>query len=161
MISYTPTPLYLASRGFTLIIAIMLSSAALSVGLALLDLAYKQTVISSSVAQSQTAFYNADSILECALYWDQKQDAFSYASPLSSITCGGVNLPITVNQAPSSPSPRVRTFVITCPGVAGSSIASTTVYKWSTRQTSIYSSGFNVCDPNHSRRIERSLKASY
>lgn len=150
------------SRGFTLLIAIMLSSAALSVGLALLDIAYKQTTISSSVAQSQSAFYNADTVMECALYWDQQQDAFSYTSPLSSITCGGVSLPVTINQVPSSPNPRVRTFVMVLPcSGSGESIASTTVYKWSTRQTSIYSSGFNICNPNHSRRIERSLRASY
>lgn len=160
MIPHTPphscAPTY--PRGFTLLIAIMLSSAALSVALALLDIAYKQTIISSSGAQSQTAFYNADTIMECALYWDQEQDAFSYTSPLSSITCNGVNLPITINN---TPVPHVRTFVITCPGVAGSSSASTTVYKWSTRQTAIYSSGFSICDPNHSRRIERGLKATY
>lgn len=147
-------------RGFTLLIAVILSSVALSIGIALLDIAYKQVILASSIKQSQVAFYNADSIMECALYFDQQQNAFSYTSPLSSITCNTVSLTVTSNQVPAPPNARVRTFVVPC-GVAGESIASTTVYKWNTGATSIYSSGFNLCDPNSARRIERGLKATY
>lgn len=148
-------------RGFTLLIAVILSSVALSVGIALLDVAYKQVILASSARQSQTAFYNADTALECVLYWDQTQNAFSYAAPVGSITCNGVNISVTPNQTPAPPNPRVRTFVITCPGIAGSSSASTTVYKWNTGSTTIYTSGFNTCDPNNLRRIERGLKVTY
>lgn len=148
-------------RGFTLLISVILSSVALAIGIALLDIAYKQVILASSARQSQVAFYNADTALECALYWDQQQNAFSYATPLASISCNNATLTITSNQSPTPPSPRVRTFVISCPGVPGGSSASTTIYKWNTGSTSIYSSGFNTCDPTNIRRIERGLKVTY
>lgn len=146
------------SRGFTLLISVVLSSVALAVGIALLDIAYKQVILASSARQSQTAFYNADTALECALYWDQQQNAFSYATPLASISCNNATITVTSDQSPSPPSPRVRSFIVSCPG--GSS-ASTTIYKWNTGSTSIYASGYNTCDPTNIRRIERGLKVTY
>lgn len=145
-------------RGFTLLIAVILSSVALSIGVALLDIAYKQVILASAARQSEAAFYNADTALECALYYDQQINAFSYASPLSSISCGAQTLTVTANN---TPEPRVRTFVMSCPGVPGSSSASSTIYKWSTGSTTIYTSGFNTCDPDNLRRIERGLKVTY
>ena len=65
-------------RGFTLLVAVILASVALSLGLILLDISYKQVVLASSARQSQSAFYNADSAMECALYWDQQFDSFAY-----------------------------------------------------------------------------------
>ncbi len=147
-------------KGFTLLIAVVLSSVALSVGIALLDIAYKQVILASSARQSQTAFYNADTALECALYWDQQQNAFAYASPAASVTCNNVSLSVTSNQSPAPPNPRVRTFVVTC-GAGGTSLASTTVYKWNTGSTTIYTSGFNTCLENNNRRVERGLKVTY
>jgi hypothetical protein len=143
-------------RGFTLLIAVILSSVALSIGIALLDIATKQVVLSSSAKQSQVAFYNADRALECALYWDQKRNAFDYTTPMSEVSCGGASSTVSV----SGSSPRIRSFAITC-GTPGTTIASTTVYKSSDGSTFIYSSGFNTCDATNPRRIERGLKVTY
>ena len=62
---------HLPSRGFTLLISVLLVTVILSLSLSLLDVAYKQVVLSSTAKQSQYAFYTADSALECTLYWDQ------------------------------------------------------------------------------------------
>ncbi|MEK7201273.1 MAG: hypothetical protein AAB737_01395, partial [Patescibacteria group bacterium] len=147
-------------RGFTLLIAVILSSVLVSVGLALLDISYKQVLLASTATQSQYAFYNADSALECALYWDQKNNAFDYSSPLgaSNIICG--NLTVT-GYSVTTPSAGVKntTFVIPC---AGSGSAGTvTIQKNSTGDTSVYASGYNSCDGTDIRRIERGLKATY
>jgi len=157
MISSTHPP-----RGFTLLIAVILTSVLLSVGLALLDIAYKQVVLSSTARQSQYAFYAADSAMECALYWDQQMNAFSYTTPLSTIRCAATDISLS-----SSVSGGVRTTTFSTPCTNGVT-ASVVVYKTSggacsgTSATScLYTSGFNTCTASDPRRIERGLKVFY
>jgi len=59
-------------RGFTLFVALVVSSILLAVGLSLGDIALKQLVFASAGSDSQVAFYAADSGAECGLYWDRK-----------------------------------------------------------------------------------------
>ncbi|HRH55251.1 MAG TPA: hypothetical protein PK609_00060 [Candidatus Paceibacterota bacterium] len=151
-------------RGFTLLIAVVLTSVLLSVGLALLDIAYKQVVLSSTARQSQYAFYAADSAMECALYWDQKQNAFSYSSALSTITCGAVNIPVTTSVSGGT---RTSSFDIPC--ADGGISATVTIYKTNgasvctgdSANSCMYANGYNSCSADDARRIERGLKVFY
>lgn len=150
------------SRGFTLLIAVILTSVLLSVGLALLDISYKQIVLSSTARQSQYAFYAADSAIECALYWDQKENAFAYAAPIGTIQCAGSNISVS-----SSVSGGTRTSTFATPCVDGVT-ASVTVYKTTGASCSsgsatscIYATGYNTCTATDPRRIERGLKVFY
>lgn len=145
-------------RGFTLLIAVVLASVSLSIGLALLEIAYKQVVLSSGARQSQTAFYNADSALECALYWDQQMDAFNYTTPLTSIQCKTFTLTVTPND---SVNPHQRSFTLPCDAGGTTVSGQVVVTKASDAETGIYATGYNVCDPTNTRRIERGLKATY
>lgn len=150
-------------RGFTLLIAVVLTSVLLSVGLALLDIALKQVTLSSTARQSQYAFYAADSAMECALYWDQQQNAFSYATPLSTIRCAATDIALSSSV---SGNVRTTTFSIPCPGGASATV---TVYKTQgsatcnsgTAQSCLYASGYNVCSATDPKRIERGLKVFY
>ncbi len=147
-------------RGFTLLIAVILSSVLVSITLSLIDIAYKQVVLASTATQSEYAFYNADSALECALYWDQKFNAFDYSAPLSSnlLVCG--NLPVTSYSVTSlSGSTKQTKFTIQCP--AGGTAGTVTVEKNSSGGTSLFGNGYNTCSTNDNRRIERGLKATY
>ena len=151
------------SRGFTLLIAVILTAVLLSVGLALLDIAYKQIVLSSTAKQSQTAFYAADSALECALYWDQQQLSFTYGAPAGSITCG--NQSISVSSSASG-GVQTSTFSIPCPGGSSATVqvrkgSGATACNISGKTTCIYASGYNACASNDPRRIERGLKVVY
>jgi hypothetical protein len=85
---------HIPQRGFTLLVAVVLSSVALAIGLSLLNISYKQVLLASAAKQSQNAFYAADSVLECALYFDQQLDAFNYitAAPAASIICNGITV---------------------------------------------------------------------
>lgn len=60
------------SKGFTLFIALIVSSILLSVGFSIGNIILKQTQLSTAGRESQIAFYAADSAAECALYWDRK-----------------------------------------------------------------------------------------
>ncbi len=147
------------SRGFALLIAIILTSVVLAVGIALLDMAYKQIVLASSAKNSQIAFYNADSALECALYWDQKSNAFSYSAPKSGSTIKCDNVTVVNFTNPMASGQRITKFDLSCPSSGVS--AHVEIYKQSTGQTNIYANGFSSCRDNDLTRIERGLKAHY
>lgn len=148
-------------RGFTLLIAVVLSSVALSIGLALLDVAYKQVILASAAKQSQTAFYAADTALECALYYDQQLDAFNYTTPNASIVCAGLavtNYSTTLTTFSGVPT-RVTSFTLPCQGSGEK--GSVRVYKANTAATQIFTQGYNTCDTTNTRRIERGIKIVY
>jgi hypothetical protein len=147
-------------RGFTLLVAIIIASVALSLALALLDISYKQITLALTAKQSQYAFANADSALECALFWDQKQDAFNFTTPASTgIACatGAV-----ANYDPiDDTSDNVRTITFDLPCIGGGVSASVTILKHDDAETYIYANGYNTCNVSDTRRMERGLKAHY
>ena len=149
----TPAP-----RGFTLLIAVILASVMVTVGLTLLDISYKQFLLASTARQSQYAFYSADSAIECALYYDQQEDAFNTnPNALTQISCDGQTISITSTGS----YPKITSYTIPCTG--GGTQADVTVYKNypTTPTTRIYASGYNTCDEDDPRRVERGLKVVY
>jgi len=156
-----------SQRGFTLLIAIILSTVALVMGLALADAAYKQVVLSSSAKQSQVAFYAADSALECALYYDQQFVAFAPGGsyPQGNIRCESRQVTNFVQSSYSGGS-RLTTFTVPCAG--GGVSASVSIYKQgsgtcgSNGATScLYATGYNTCNASDPNRFERGLKVLY
>lgn len=164
-------------RGVTLLVAVILSSVVLSVAMALLDVAYKQQLLASTAKQSQYAFYNADSAMECALYWDQQVSAFDYTplSPTPSITCNGGVAVVNQNPVPTTVAGvgplggllRKTTFDISCngSGVRGSVTVfksdGTSVCTLSGSHTCIFVTGYSSCNTSDPRRIERGLKVLF
>ena len=161
-------------RGVTLLVAVILSSVVLSVALALLDVAYKQQLLASTAKQSQYAFYNADTVMECALYWDQRQNAFDYTSPLDpnpdaqgnsqNIKCN--NLGIRSYSSPAPGTTRTTTFTLPCAG--GGSVGTATIVKTDgvalcapKSHSCLYATGYSSCPATDPRRIERGLKVLY
>jgi Tfp pilus assembly protein PilX len=154
-------------RGFTLLISLILTSVVLAVGVALIDIAVKQLQLSSSAKNSQYAFYNADSALECALYYDQKLNAFYYGeSQTVPIECNTVSVfspdstglgDYAENQNSSA---RTTTFNVPCADGSGIN-AQVTIIKQPSGTTDIYANGYNSCDSTNSLRIERGLKIHY
>jgi hypothetical protein len=57
-------------NGFTIFFAVLVTSLALAIGLAIYDLTVRELDLSATVNQSQYAIYAADTGAECALYWD-------------------------------------------------------------------------------------------
>lgn len=155
-------------RGFTLLIAIILASVALAIGLALADVAYKQVVLSSTARNSQVAFYRADSAMECALYYDQQFAAFNSGNTFdqSGMRCE-TRLVANYQESPLSDGGVKTTFDVPC-STSGTRSATVTVYKYVTgsctsgnAKSCIYVSGYNVCSPTDPNRFERALKVFY
>lgn len=150
-------------RGFTLLIAILLATVAVTLGVSLLDISYKQLILASTAKQSQFGFYAADSAMECALYYDQQLNAFSYSSPLASsnLVCNTTTVTgyTTTLSTENGLAFRKTIFSLACPD--GGSSAQVTVYKYNTASTTIYANGYNTCSATDPRRVERGLKVSY
>lgn len=76
-----------AQRGFTLLLATLMSALLLLLGAAIFSLIKKEIILSSLGRDSQLAFYAADTAAECALYWDVRQNAFASSTPYTDATC--------------------------------------------------------------------------
>ncbi len=152
-------------RGFTLLIAVVLTSVLLAVGIALLDIAYKQVILSTTAKQSQYAFYAADSAMECALYADQQLNAFYYNENNDiDLRCGG----LAAQNYSESQSGNIRTTRFTIPCAGGGTSASVVIEKTngsatcdSNKKSCIYATGYNTCNASDPRRLERGLKVVY
>lgn len=59
-----------SQRGFAILLAILLVSIVLTVGLTLFNITYRQLLLSSLARESQYAFYASDSARYCARYYD-------------------------------------------------------------------------------------------
>lgn len=75
------------SRGFTLLLAALFASIALSLGSSIYTIVSKELTLSSIGQSSQFAFYAADTAAECALYWDSRFNWFSTSTPGVTATC--------------------------------------------------------------------------
>lgn len=61
-------------KGISLVIALIMTTLLLSISMSIGSIIVRQLRITNTTTNSQSAFYAADSALECALYWDTKTD---------------------------------------------------------------------------------------
>lgn len=76
-----------SERGFTILLAALVASLTLALGISVFTIAQKQLVLSSIGRNSQYAFYAADTAAECALYHEMRHNAFDITAPITPISC--------------------------------------------------------------------------
>lgn len=167
------------NKGFTLLIAIVITSMLLIVSFVVINIAYKQLIIANANKASQYAFYAADGGTECAIYWDLIgiTSKFDPATSGLQITCSGqtistnsqagpINLETGAGAVPTIPPMNSRI------GGGGANATSTFWLKFKkgcaivqvgkvSGLTTIDSRGYNTCDTSASRRFERGVILSY
>lgn len=167
-------------NGFALLYAVLVASLFLAIGATIASATLKNFVFASSGRDSQFAFYSADSGIECALYWDKlgldgsgvsifPTSTSPTAVQATSFTCndqsvalpratadasGGVDSQFTIG--PSSPPYSIGDV---CATVIVTKYASTTAP--TEFLTTVVSRGYNTCDTQNPRRLERGLRADY
>lgn len=176
--------------GFTIFFAVLVSSLALAVGVAIYDLVSRELVLSQTTTQSQYAIFAADTGVECALYWDSKYvppiaNGFTsiFAAYPRSVTglvegvamCNGQDIYQYGNGTPPNP------YTLPTTGWGNWTQGSTTDTVTTTytldlppgcavvqvtkvgnpAQTTIVSRGYNTCAKTGVVRIERALQISY
>lgn len=167
------------NKGFTIFFALLVGGLALSVGVAIYDLAVREIDLSSTATQSQYAIYAADTGAECALYWDFKctsgycdsgsafatSSASVYPPDNSGLNCAGIDISGASNRTvvkPLGAGAATTTFTITFspqPYCATVEVAKS----GTPTKTTIISRGYNTCTASagSAARLERALQVSY
>lgn len=80
------------SDGFALLLALLVVSVVVTVGLTILEITIKQVRLASSAADSEISYSAANAGVECALYWRRKEASIFEAgnSISSNVQCFGV-----------------------------------------------------------------------
>lgn len=138
-------------KGFTLLIAIVVTAVFLVISMVVVNLALKQIVLNYSTQESQYAYYNAESGIECAIYWDAKAGGVSAFDPSISTTS-----PSCYNQSFSSGGTPISSFNLNL--IKG--CVNVTVDK-SGSGTTIYSRGYDDCSGSAYRKFERGITVTY
>jgi hypothetical protein len=167
-------------KGFTLLFASLIVSLLLAVGLAILNITLQQLLLSSTAKESQFAFYNADTGVECALYYDKNNPSgkifatstlsANYISSAADISCNGVNgknVGVVSSDGGSAETDFDLLFIAPeCPSVTNmDKMIHVRVLKTADSvgniNTVISSYGYNTCDPNNPKRVERGFQTAY
>ncbi|MBL7045639.1 MAG: hypothetical protein ISR99_01215 [Parcubacteria group bacterium] len=143
------------NKGFTLLLAVLVSSLLLSIGLGIFNITIKEVLLSSIGRESQFAFYAADTGIECALYWNDKQSKFSTTTP-STVTCGGTT--VSDGGGVGFDTPMIFEFEVS----GFCSVVSVTKSLTHPR-TRIESKGYNTTCGNdiNPRRVERAIRVTF
>ncbi len=157
-----------STRGFTLLISVVITSVFLIVSFAVINVALKQLILANTAQESQYAFYAADSGTECAVYWDLKNitSSFDPNSP-GSITCSGQTITTGSQTVPTIPSQSSliggggsnTTSIFSLNFTKGCAIVRVT--KAPSGVTTINSRGYNTCSTTAMRRFERGVTLTY
>lgn len=163
-----------SKKGIAILIAVIATSALLLASIAISDIAFKQQLLSYAGRESKTAFYAADSGLECALFHDLKVPNFfpvppSGVSTAGPLVCDGQSIVADVDV-----TSMVRTRFSYNITTGGANICSIVDVEKSLNpvsgfvDTRIISRGYNnLCDTDaHTvnsggRNVERALEVSY
>jgi Tfp pilus assembly protein PilX len=84
-------------KGFALLFSILLASFLISLGISIFSISMKEIQITTSIRDSQVAYYAADSAIDCITYWDVKNGAIPECISNNSSSCDMVST-TTYNQ---------------------------------------------------------------
>jgi hypothetical protein len=89
-------------KGFTLLYAVLITSIVLAASIGFFVFILRELMISNLGKDSQRAFYAADSVVECILFWDFKHPGLTKSAfATDTLPWGGVSSPILCNQTSS------------------------------------------------------------
>lgn len=160
--------------------AVLISSLALAIGVAMYDLVVRQLQLSSTTEQSQYAIYAAESAVECAMYWDSKYQYVPYlphsifatssgdgefAHGATKAICAGTDITNFGTNGwlvTSTPTSATSTTNLQTGLKTNAFLMVTKTFNPVTGyiETKIYSHGFNVAS-TASNAVERELQVTY
>jgi hypothetical protein len=161
------------NKGFTLLFASLVVSLVLALGLSIASISLQQFLLASSGRESQEAFYNADTGIECALYYDHGKVA-GFQFPVST-----TDLPGTINcngQLADGGTPvnnngtTTTTYLINPSGLTCDPLSASYAIQVGKKEvnpgseiffTDIQARGYNTCEASNPRRVERGLEVRY
>lgn len=157
-------------KGISLFIAVLVASVAALFSFAISNIALREVILAQTGRDSQLSFYAANSGIECALFWDLKKGSFE-PGKTSEINCNKKER--TVNMLTTDGI----TYVFNLPinnaiSLGDSSNDSCFVFTMTKKinynegeiesiDTTLVSRGYNTCDFNSARVLERAIRVTY
>jgi len=152
-------------KGFILLVSVLISGLLLSIGVAILNSTIKELRLSSLGRDSQFAFYAADSGNECALFWDIRGSFFPTSTDstiqTSGVFCNEQDLTASSTITRTSNSARTVFNLRFPPEEYCVTVMVSKEDDAGATKTTIESRGYNSCDTNNPRRVERAIRTSY
>lgn len=157
------------NSGFAMLFAVLLASFLVTLGVSIFSISLKEIQITTSIRDSQIAYYAADSARECALYWDAKEGAFPVVginadkdTEVVPITCNGTSVQLSFTKIDGTDYtmliPKYPFFQASSTS-SSTPVASIKITKESLEnsiRTTIESYGYNTSILG--RRVERGIK---
>lgn len=147
-------------KGYAMLFTVIIVSAISIITAGLINATYKQIILSSLAKDSQVAFYQADTAVDCALYadrvyFDLNPDIFTDGGTW---TCGGINLTIH-RMSPMN-------YDILPTSLGGSSepcfrINTSRTVQGALTETKIKADGYNICNKLNKKTVQRSIEINY
>ncbi len=102
-------------EGFIILIAIVISGFMATLGMYISNISYKEMLLSLSTQDSQKAYYAAESVIECAIYYDYKESSFkindSDSTGGNDFSCNGINFSMDSSSTSNTDSATSIYFV--------------------------------------------------
>lgn len=142
------------NKGYAILFTIVIVSAISVITAGITNATYKQLILSSLAKDSQTAFYQADTAGDCALYAEMILGAIpsNITTTGGAWSCGNTSL----NVVPKTPSSSGYDISPINPD-SSSPCFRISVTKTIT-STAVSAKGYNICNTNNIRTVEREIK---
>jgi Tfp pilus assembly protein PilX len=146
--------------GFAMLFTVLVISIILSIALGISDLTFKQTILSNLAKDSQLAFYQADSGVECGMYYDLHMGTLprgtAVAQAPNQFICGANTMTIVKAQSYTDYFVYQEDITTTTPCYSVTFDKTDTT----TGKNIVSARGFSTC-LSTPRQVERGLKVQY
>jgi hypothetical protein len=157
-------------KGYAILFTVILVSIISLIGIGLSNVTYKQLMLSSGAKDSQVSFYTSDMATECALYADlilkiDETDEGSF--PINNFSCGldrsGGSFSFTISRLSQGGDDLLYKIEPLDPNSSDPCFRIEIDKKQSgdKRNTVVRASGYNICNKNHPRTVERTIQVKY
>ncbi len=149
------------NTGFAMLFTVLVVTLMLSIAISISNQTFKQTILSNLAKDSQTSFYQADTAVECGMFYDTAGSfplGTDPAGATSPIICGEHSFQIDqtasrmdylmYTESVSNPSGPCSSILFDKETLAGSSISV------------VEGRGYNICTTSP-RQVQRALKVQY
>lgn len=140
--------------GFALLFTVLVITLVLTITVGISSTTFKQGILSGLARDSQTAFYQADRLLECALQYHTKTTGGMYDNP--TFTCGGVSYTADMSTPTRYYKSEPSSTLSPCAVLRVIPKNVTTLDNTASLQVS----GYNICQA-HPRQVERTLLVTF
>jgi hypothetical protein len=146
-------------KGYAILFTVIIIGAISALTAGLSNTIFKQLILSSLVKSSQSAFYQADTAWDCALYADLVNPS-DIVNTEGHWTCGNSNLNISPTGGGSyTIYPAIEDSTTPCFRIDVTKTKNQ--IEPTVTDTQILAKGYNICDKSNPRVVEREIEINY